>query len=541
MKHVRLIVAAVRWAWLPSLLALPLVLPPGARAAGRIVDAVQVSAPEDMIPGVTFREVPYAEYRGRFHGSLTLPYDATGRVYSYDMPVWIIAPASLADGNGTVVLEPFHTLGVTSVRPSGSEGEQGLALKILGPRFLFRRGTLGGSPAPNHTWIGVRWDPRSLTTPFPQARYDHAYEQRHAVSPGSIGAPANRANEVGTAMLADLADAVREGFLLMRGEDAERPFANVARVIACSQSQTGRLLRKLLNDPPSAANGGGAHHVPLFDGWMIGSAGATYDRWPTISAAGVVTPRAPITRTEPTPPEDGFVIDTCTEQDIRFLGGPGNEFVRFGNTASHRSYEIAGASHFSWGQVASTGQPGAAILLADLADSVLEVAALSGLPPDYVPPVIDAFSCREEHPLACANPLDWNPVIRALTVAMEAWITDGTAPRPSAWILPEVGEPRYGDSSIGRDSAGNALGGIRLPDVEVGRGRFYAVSPDSPPAGGNVRAGAYVDRHHRFRNHGAYVEAFVHQADALVAAGFLLPEDHDALIASAARSLVGRR
>src|SRR5262245_17271206 len=135
-----------------------------ARAAGRIVDVVQVSAPEDAIPGVTFGEVPYAEYRGRFQGSLTLPYDATGQVYSYDMPVWIIAPANLVDGNGTVVLEAFHTQAIISTRPSGSEGEQPLAVKILGPRFLFRQGKLGGSSAPNYTWVGVRWDPRTLTT-----------------------------------------------------------------------------------------------------------------------------------------------------------------------------------------------------------------------------------------------------------------------------------------------------------------------------------------------------------------------------------------
>ena len=84
------------------------------------------------------------------------------------------------------------------------------------------------------------------------------------------------------------------------------------------------------------------------------------------------------------------------------------------------------------------------------------------------------------------------------------------------------------------------MGGIRLPDVEVGRGRFYAVSPDSPPAGGNVFAGAYVDRHDRFMKHGDYVRAFAHQAEWLVEFGYLLVDDKDALIASAAKSPVGK-
>jgi hypothetical protein len=220
---------------------------------------------------------------------------------------------------------------------------------------------------------------------------------------------------------------------------------------------------------------------------------------------------------------------------------PGNEFVRFGDTARYRSYEIAGAQHFSWGTVAQNGQSGAAILLPDLADSVSELAAISGVSPDYVLSVIDAFDCVETHPLIYANPLDWNPVLRALFVAMGEWITNDTPPPPSMWLTPTVGEARYGDASIKRDSVGNALGGIRLPDVEVGRGRFYGVSPDSPPAGGIIFAGAYVDRHNRFRNHGAYVSAFAAQANALLANRLLLNDDHEALITSAAESAVGLR
>ena len=130
---------------------------------------------------------------------------------------------------------------------------------------------------------------------------------------------------------------------------------------------------------------------------------------------------------------------------------------------------------------------------------------------------------------------------RALLVAMDQWLKDGTPPPPSMWLTPTEGEARYGDASMKRDSVGNALGGIRLPDVEAGRGRFYGASPDSPPAGGNIIAGAYFDRHDRFQNHGAYVRAFVAQANALFAARLLLEEDHEALITSAAESRVGIR
>ncbi|OAI56197.1 hypothetical protein AYO49_00920 [Verrucomicrobiaceae bacterium SCGC AG-212-N21] len=514
-----------------------------ARAAGRIVDAVPVLAVEDMIPGVTFGQVPYAEYRGRFVGSLTLPYDATGQDYTYDMPIWIITPANLDDGSGTVVVDTFHTTAVTSTRPSGSEGEQPLGLKQLGPKFLFRQGKSGGPTARNYTWVGVRWDPRSLTTPFPKSRYDHVYEQRHGVQPGFIGAPSDRATEVGEAMVADLADALRQGVFTVRDETEAKPFVSVKRLIAFGHSQVGFILRQLLNDPPSAANGGGPHHVPLFDGWIIGGAKAAYDQWPTISAADVVTPRAPVIYDEPPDALHGQVIEIATEADIGKIRNPspGNEFVRYGDTTSYRSYEIAGAQHFSWGFVAVNGLPSGAILLPDLADTLSELADISGVPEDYAIDVTDAFDCFETHPLLFANPLDWNPVVRAVMVAMGAWLEDGTPPPPSRWLIPAEGEARYGDASIKRDSVGNALGGIRLPDVGVGRGRFYAVSPDLPVPGGNVNAGAYFDLHHHFANHGQYVRAFKFQARALFAARLLLWDDYRALLKSAIDSRVGFR
>jgi len=236
-------------------------------------------------------------------------------------------------------------------------------------------------------------------------------------------------------------------------------------------------------------------------------------------------------------------MELGTEADMGLLRSPtpGNEFVRFGDTAWFRSYEIAGAQHFGWGNIAVNGLSGAAILLPDLADSLSELAAISGVPPDYDLPAVDAFDCVETHPLVFANPLDWNPVTRALFVAMGEWITDATPPPSSMWLTPTEGEARYGDASIKRDSVGNALGGIRLPDVEVGRGRFYAVSPDSPVPGGNINAGAYFDRHDRFRNHGQYVRAFAAQANALFSAGLLLEDDYEALITSAAESRVGIR
>jgi hypothetical protein len=99
-------------------------------------------------------------------------------------------------------------------------------------------------------------------------------------------------------------------------------------------------------------------------------------------------------------------------------------------------------------------------------------------------------------------------------------------------------------TGIARDDNGNALGGVRLPDVEVGRALFIASLP-----GGLVglwfdlacepAPGSTTDLP-RFRNHGQYVHAVAAQAGMLSSQRYLLPEDAEALTSSAARSEVGK-
>jgi hypothetical protein len=149
------------------------------------------------------------------------------------------------------------------------------------------------------------------------------------------------------------------------------------------------------------------------------------------------------------------------------------------------------------------------------------------------------------------TPLDWTPVARALFVAGHRWATEGTEPPPSVSLAeaPEgQPDPVYQsmgwETGIARDENLNALGGIRMPDLEIGRGLYIAVDPGSvflllgdwtdlqcePLAGGG----------NRFRNHGAYVSEFAHQAQRLVRQGYLLPQEADHLISQAAESEVGK-
>jgi hypothetical protein len=153
------------------------------------------------------------------------------------------------------------------------------------------------------------------------------------------------------------------------------------------------------------------------------------------------------------------------------------------------------------------------------------------------------------------TPIDWAPVTRALFLAGHRWATEGPEPPPSTSIgespagqIDSVYEAEYGlelETRIARDGNGNALGGIRLPDLELGRGQFIAVDPASffdmglYGAFKDLKCEPLADGSPRFRSHEAYVGRFTQQAESLVAAGFLLPEDAERMIAEADRSEVG--
>lgn len=162
------------------------------------------------------------------------------------------------------------------------------------------------------------------------------------------------------------------------------------------------------------------------------------------------------------------------------------------------------------------------------------------------------------HVVSENNPLDHNAVARAVFVAGDRWVRTGTAPPPSVTLetaAPGEIDAVYGiETGIVRDSDLNARGGVRLPDLAVGRAQFIASDPETihpqlPPEfaalSGNMvdlacepRPDSDTDAP-RFGNHGQYVSAFTQQVNRLRQQGFLLEADAEALKQRAAGSDVG--
>jgi hypothetical protein len=150
------------------------------------------------------------------------------------------------------------------------------------------------------------------------------------------------------------------------------------------------------------------------------------------------------------------------------------------------------------------------------------------------------------------NPLNPAGVVRAMLLAGDQWVRAATPPPPSALLAqapPGAIDPVYGfETGIARDTELNALGGIRFPDVEVGRALFIAslldveILPGFPGLVGawfDLQCVPLADGSSRFASHGDYVQRVVRQANALHSSGFLLEADAVALEQQAAESEVG--
>jgi len=163
--------------------------------------------------------------------------------------------------------------------------------------------------------------------------------------------------------------------------------------------------------------------------------------------------------------------------------------------------------------------------------------------------------------------LDWSSIARATLLHLDDWVASGTEP-PASRLMPL--EPAQRDPKVlrtpahlpkaviqipKRDADGNALGGVRLPDMQAPLG---ANAQQNPPlsflcslAAAYVafpRAQADADKAHdprrpvleRYPTRNDYLNRIRVAARELGRDGFLLPEDQATIIQSAAESPLWR-
>ena len=153
------------------------------------------------------------------------------------------------------------------------------------------------------------------------------------------------------------------------------------------------------------------------------------------------------------------------------------------------------------------------------------------------------------------NSLEVAPVVRAAFVQGHRWVRWPGARPPRSRLLksdaPGAIDPVYGrETGIARNADLNARGGVRLPDVAVGRA-FYQASFDGIPVAGLIglvglefdlacapRPRSASDRP-RFRSERHYQRAVARRTLRLLFQGLLLPDDARRILDTAAASGVG--
>jgi hypothetical protein len=152
---------------------------------------------------------------------------------------------------------------------------------------------------------------------------------------------------------------------------------------------------------------------------------------------------------------------------------------------------------------------------------------------------------------ACTLPLarlDWAPVSRATLVALDRWVGRNAEP-PASKLMPleptadadVLGAPKYLPTAVvqrpKRDSDGNVLGGVRLPDMAVPLGVHAA--QQEPKSFSCALAGAFLPFTQaqiasRYKDRDDYVNKIRTAAQALQKEGLLLRDDAAVIIAAAA-------
>jgi Alpha/beta hydrolase domain len=163
--------------------------------------------------------------------------------------------------------------------------------------------------------------------------------------------------------------------------------------------------------------------------------------------------------------------------------------------------------------------------------------------------------------------LDWSPVSRATLLHLDNWVARGTKP-PANRLMPleeskndpmVLRAPAHLPKAVievpKRDADGNAIGGVRLPDMQAPLG---ANAQQNPPLSFLCAlAAAYVafprtqadaDAAHnahrpvleRYKTRNDYVNQIRIAARVLTRDGFLLPEDAAVIIQSAAENPMWR-
>jgi hypothetical protein len=187
---------------------------------------------------------------------------------------------------------------------------------------------------------------------------------------------------------------------------------------------------------------------------------------------------------------------------------------------NYRLWEVAGAAHAdSWigrqqTEGASTRLAGAGRQSRAMAEALWQSAGNMG----------ETVDPREAVCVVNGALFPTRYAVNAALDHLDRWVRDGVPPPPA---------PRFAFDDAGalaRDADGNALGGLRLPPIDVPIARYQSALCN---LGGITVPFTEAELLRRYGDHQTYYDQMVDATDQAVAAGHLLPADADDLLARA--------
>jgi hypothetical protein len=249
----------------------------------------------------------------------------------------------------------------------------------------------------------------------------------------------------------------------------------------------------------------------IYDGLLIHS---RFSNTPISSGQGFV--REPLIRADLGVPV--LQLETETDLGLGFLG------ARQPDTSRLRTWEIAGSAHFD--------QYGLAVLEQDIGPVI-------GLPVLTAAEQQKFFGC-----LYPANNLQLHFVADTAVHDLGSWAAGGPPPPTAAPIATTAA------GEIMLDANGNALGGLRSPDIQVPTATYGPTGPGAPNAEplapficmllGSTSPFSAAKLASLYPTHQSYVQQVTAAAKADARRGYLLPADVHAIIARAKAAKIGR-
>ncbi|MCS5498354.1 alpha/beta hydrolase domain-containing protein [Cnuibacter physcomitrellae] len=227
---------------------------------------------------------------------------------------------------------------------------------------------------------------------------------------------------------------------------------------------------------------------------------------------------------------DGFVFwDRATAPLRSDVGVPAisvdseglsNVYPPFPDSASTRTWEVAGSTHGS-------------LYAADYVDAMFDRdGGLLG--PDGQPESFSAWVEPSCEVVPAFSTVPAGLVVAAAIHAVKDWIETGTPAAPSLFF------DRLDDGTIERDASGRIEGGVRLAEFVVPTAEISAFNGTAFPCSvsGSHRYYSDAEMLALYGTHDSYVAQVRQVTDAAAEAGYLLPADAVATVATAEASTV---